>query len=392
MRYLLTGKSHKFWLLVILTVTFPFTCIFSQVFPLKQDVSGKYFITRTKSPFLINGYPSGELSNTDEVVKNITRLGYQGINTIYVRLLTNEACFDEKGIPQKTARKTIAALKRLLREAAMKNMFVLIHPETENTERDGSREQCLRYSAKKLKNFKHIAWVLSETDFQNEKLISGFSSKQLKGCLITGFTSFNLPNFDFVVCSDTCKVSNSPKPVVQLIKMCESPETSAESIRNMVYTAILRGACGTIVNAPFGPSFSVLNPITGNLRQMKAVFDSSDWHQWQAYPSVLSPGNIQKMKSSSVSNHQLSKVVIYHPSGAPLHLNFSDFNTKLKLTWIHPGTGIKMEGLAHFCPSEQIFLPPYQEGIKSDWLLLISPVEAPKPDKPKKRFTNREEK
>jgi hypothetical protein len=373
-------KYTKNWLFVILFVMHPFSFLFSQIFPLKQDISGKYFNTREKKPFLINAYPAGEFFNTEEVVRNITRLSYQGINTIYVRLLTNESRFDENGKPQRTERKKNIALKRLIREAAIKNMLVLIHPETNAPGKEGNRGLYLRYYSAKLKHFKHVAWILSESDFQDEKLISLFSSRQLKGLVINDSTAFNHHNFDFAVLSGTSRNSNFSKPTVLLINTNCPPENSAAFIRTQAYTAILEGNCGTIVNAPVDLSFSVVNPVTGNLRQMKAVFDTLGWHHWQANRAVFSSGSRHEMRYISVINNHLSQIVIYNPSGTPLHLNFDIFNPsnkKIKFTWINPVTGITFIGYTNYLPSNQIYLPPYMEGNTSDWLLLIEPLKLP---------------
>lgn len=259
-----------------------------------------------------------------------------------------------KGKPQKSVRKNIRILKRYIREAAIYNLGIMISCQNSQSILNDTSN----YLFKRLKRFRNVLWVM-HPDYP----VSAFNKnpRQLKGCFSENSNN-SQANFSISSNADISDTS-ARVPVLFLSKPASFTDSSVNLCRSNSYQAILRGFSGVITDQTTPKS--VYNPVTQQMKQLKTVFDSLQWINFQ--PEKQNMLTCAYVKSSTQS-------VFYIPEHTTLNLNLSRYPSKIKLSWINTVSGKVLHAGASPLPENQLFLPPASDEKNAGWLLIIEPA------------------
>lgn len=344
----------------------------AQVFPLKVNAEKAYLLTKSNSPFFVNASSAEIFPRGEDVINTLNSLSFKGVNTVLIVLDQADIQFNSKGAPEARLRRNVSMLKFLAREAAMKNMAVLVCPYDfalpEITEE--LNRQYHSYLFKKLGSYNNILWLL---DQRGLGFAQSVNPKQLKGLFSPNSADSSLL-YHFSV---NGKFKCSSKPGIVLIKSSSTTDSIAYATRNLVYSAILNGASGVIYQNTQAEKFDkprfTFNPIAYQLKHLTSLLDSLSWELFKPFPEIISQEENLKVPVSSIISNDSSKVLVYLPSSFTVPLNLSKFKHGIELNWMNPVTGKVYQSFAAPKPEQQLFLPPTSNEKFTDWLLIIMP-------------------
>jgi uncharacterized protein with HEPN domain len=334
----------------------------AQTFPLKTNES--HLLTKKQIPFLINGRTADVYQDFATEFYNLQRYGNLGINTAFVTLPQTNIALTSKGKLDKDSRKQVRNLRKFSREAALYNIAIFVSTNTDSIMSPEIRNKYLDFVFQKMAGARNVSWIINNIDIQSEA-ITLINKNQLKATE-TGIEA------DFhIVYSPT--VSPVSKPFIYQLKAGSLQSAGIiDSLRHSAYTTMMNGASGIIAAYCTQSKATLYNPVSQQLRQLKNTLDSLPWSQFRKFPQIISRTDSGNQQIDAAITRDSTIAAVYLRQYQTLSLNLSSFKTMLKFSWINPVTGKLIETSVLPDPQIQLFLPPYNDGKTSDWLLLIT--------------------
>ncbi|HEX3007699.1 MAG TPA: hypothetical protein VHO90_08810 [Bacteroidales bacterium] len=356
--------------LAALLLSFVSIEVYSQTFPLRTT-NQTCFTTKNKTPFLINGCSIECGFGTEELYRNLTQLSFHNVNTLFVSLRASDVVYTLKGKPGRKFKRKVAALKQLVREASFRNWAVVVSPYEADSLSEEDKTRYLELLFKKVYRFSNVLWLLHPGDLNNERLVRLVNPKQLKGLHIKTIDDNAPESADFVVTNDISKL-RFKRPAILLLHPGESAnDSTARIIRSKLYSAVLKGASGVLIDysgtkAAKYPSFYLG---TLYLKQFKTVFDTLAWHQMNNNRDVDAGDGSLIYPAAFDSKTKRSLILITQFRNIAFSL--SDYPHGAKFSWIDTCTGKIYRAYTNGKPEIQLFLPPLSTPINCEWLLVI---------------------
>lgn len=355
----------------------------AQVFPLKISDDGRYITTKRQIPFLLTG-SSFELAeeSTEEVVNKLNRVSTYGFNTLFISLNLQERFLNRKGQTVSFTR-YLSALKHVAREAALRNMAVVVAPNNNNILNlpVADKKSCIALLFEKMRKFRNIIWLFEDSDSISLQIFSANKTKQLiaVNCINPSEiarTSKCSPDLLFFSAVTSLKPHMS-KPAILIIPSGANSNDSIFHInRRNAYAAILNGMCGVVMDRPASlksqkKTHNTYFSVSNHLKQFKSVLDTLPWNAIDRAQIVVPSSSSSSESVFQAIHRDSSLAIIYITSAVTLSLDLSFFQSDLKFIWIDPTSGKQYCSQIKPYPDKQMFLPPVSGNNRNDWLLII---------------------